>query len=247
MTPLMKAAFKGYAAILELLLKHGAKIDIQDNKGFSALMSAAQEGQEICVKILVDHGASVNLVNSQNVTALMLAVFFARIDVVKFLKKAGTNVDNVGVSSTGNRATATDFANSIAAEDPVAAKAMLHELEKVCVVCRSGMGSMMRCGDCLSVFYCSAAHQLEHWPLHKGAACDGARAKRRLQEKAAAKEKKQKNAEEKKEKEQQEEEDDDGEEEEDDEEEKKDEKKKKKIEPELELTKEKTMGKKKKK
>ena len=28
-TPLMEAAFKGYAPILELLLKHGAKIDIQ--------------------------------------------------------------------------------------------------------------------------------------------------------------------------------------------------------------------------
>jgi hypothetical protein len=31
----------------------------------------------------------------------------------------------------------------------------------------ANLGSMKKCGRCKTVYYCSAAHQQEHWPVHK--------------------------------------------------------------------------------
>ncbi len=41
----------------ELLLDHGAQVDIQDSYGWSALMYASREGHTEAAKLLLDHDA----------------------------------------------------------------------------------------------------------------------------------------------------------------------------------------------
>ncbi|KAI9004882.1 hypothetical protein CLU79DRAFT_724041 [Phycomyces nitens] len=57
-TPLIYAVCFGKADIAQLLLAAGAKIDIQDAFGWSALMWATNNNHEGLVKILLEHGAS---------------------------------------------------------------------------------------------------------------------------------------------------------------------------------------------
>ncbi|KAL0085864.1 hypothetical protein F4703DRAFT_1851939 [Phycomyces blakesleeanus] len=57
-TPLIYAVCFGKAEIAQLLLAAGAKIDIQDAFGWSALMWATNNNHEGLVKILLEHGAS---------------------------------------------------------------------------------------------------------------------------------------------------------------------------------------------
>ena len=46
--------------ILEELIKHGAKVNTQDNEGFSSLMYTVENGQLEAAKCLIKHGANVN-------------------------------------------------------------------------------------------------------------------------------------------------------------------------------------------
>uniref|UniRef100_A0A3B4WXA8 Uncharacterized protein n=1 Tax=Seriola lalandi dorsalis TaxID=1841481 RepID=A0A3B4WXA8_SERLL len=55
----------------ELLLRHGAEINLQDSIGITALISAASNGHERVVELLIRRGAEINLQSSDGVTALM--------------------------------------------------------------------------------------------------------------------------------------------------------------------------------
>ncbi|KAI7877820.1 hypothetical protein K492DRAFT_212796 [Lichtheimia hyalospora FSU 10163] len=57
-TPLIYAACFGKVEIAQALLEAGAKTDIQDSSGWSALMWATTNKHESIVKVLMDHGAS---------------------------------------------------------------------------------------------------------------------------------------------------------------------------------------------
>ena len=59
-TLLIGAALHGHERVVELLIQHGAEINLQDSVGSTALMLAAQEGHERVVDLLIRHGAEVN-------------------------------------------------------------------------------------------------------------------------------------------------------------------------------------------
>ena len=61
LTLLMGAAASGRERVVELLLRHGAKINQQNSNGSTALMATAQEGHERVVELLIQRGAEVNL------------------------------------------------------------------------------------------------------------------------------------------------------------------------------------------
>ena len=48
LTLLMGAAFNGHERVVELLIRHGADINLQDSNGLTALMLAAIDGHEPC-------------------------------------------------------------------------------------------------------------------------------------------------------------------------------------------------------
>ncbi|XP_060595166.1 fibronectin type 3 and ankyrin repeat domains protein 1-like isoform X2 [Ruditapes philippinarum] len=56
-SPLMQASVKGYESCVELLLKHGADVNLRNDAGKTALMLACYAGQLECVKILRKYGA----------------------------------------------------------------------------------------------------------------------------------------------------------------------------------------------
>lgn len=64
--PLLLAAEKGYLEIGQVLLKHGATVDQQDDEGFSALHGAAGHSQDEFIKMLIEEfyaDPSVRLIN----------------------------------------------------------------------------------------------------------------------------------------------------------------------------------------
>lgn len=68
------AADRGYTNILELLLIHGANVDLIDkDSGQTALHYAISCGHIECVKILLKHGANRNLTDSDDVNCIQLA------------------------------------------------------------------------------------------------------------------------------------------------------------------------------
>jgi len=68
-TALMGAAYIGHERVVDLLIQHGAEVNLQRSSGFTALMSAAGQGRERVVELLLQHGAEINLQNSDGVTA----------------------------------------------------------------------------------------------------------------------------------------------------------------------------------
>ena len=58
LTPLMKAAARGYVEAVYCLLQHGADPDLKDNAGFTALHKCWKQ-HEAVKDILLSHGATV--------------------------------------------------------------------------------------------------------------------------------------------------------------------------------------------
>jgi len=69
-TPLIWAAYRGYAEIVKLLLDAGADFNERDDDGQTALIGAAISGHAEIVKLLIEKGADVNIEDKYNKTAL---------------------------------------------------------------------------------------------------------------------------------------------------------------------------------
>ena len=84
-----------------MLLQHGAKINLQNSDGVSALVVSANQGHERVVELLLRHGAEINLQDSNGFTALMHAALTGHERVVESLLQCGAEVsqhDGTGVT-----------------------------------------------------------------------------------------------------------------------------------------------------
>ncbi len=93
-TPLIYACYFGKVKAARTLLKYGAKTEIKDSYGQTALHNASFKGYYNVVKLLLDAGADVNAVakGNANQTPLMYAVFNGHTRVVRLLVNRGANV-----------------------------------------------------------------------------------------------------------------------------------------------------------
>jgi ankyrin repeat protein len=73
---LMLASAKGFYECTQLLLSHGASVDLKSSRGTTALRLASRCGQPECVKLLLEHGADVNIRSGE-------AKYFALMDAVQ--------------------------------------------------------------------------------------------------------------------------------------------------------------------
>lgn len=94
-TPLMHAVWNvSDAAIAQYLVDNGAKLDVRDNKGVTALIYAVLRNQEAVVRLLVESGAKVDrTAEEKRRTPLMIAARGSDgLDIVRFLVDNGANV-----------------------------------------------------------------------------------------------------------------------------------------------------------
>lgn len=92
--PLQLAASEGLRDMSALLLDRGAKVDVTDKNGNTALHFAAQAGSEDTVSLLLDRGASINAMGKESGTALHQAALSGAYGVAVLLlkKKADANL-----------------------------------------------------------------------------------------------------------------------------------------------------------
>ena len=91
-TLLMLAAQNGHVQIVELLLKRGAHINLQNSRGNTALSSAANHGRERMVDVLLQHGAEMNPQDSAW-AALAAAAQGGKERVLDLLLRRGAEID----------------------------------------------------------------------------------------------------------------------------------------------------------
>jgi uncharacterized protein len=94
-TALMWATFNVDHELVRALLKAGAKADVANRYGASALGEAVKVDDLQLVRLLLDAGADVNSPNEDGQTALMLAVSNGSLPVAKLLVERGADVNSV--------------------------------------------------------------------------------------------------------------------------------------------------------
>ena len=106
---LMLAAFNGHTQVVELLLSHGAEVNLCDNAGRTALIYAASGSNEVTVELLLEKQANVNIADKvESWTALMFAAAEGQTKIVKLL--LGYQADWTMTDVDGE--TARDFADN---------------------------------------------------------------------------------------------------------------------------------------
>lgn len=89
-----------YKTIVQLLLNANAQVNIQDDRGVTALMYAAVNGQPDIVRLLLDVGADPNIPSEEEgLTALTMATFRGHLDIVRLLLQAGSTDETNNFSS----------------------------------------------------------------------------------------------------------------------------------------------------
>jgi ankyrin repeat protein len=88
--PIIIAAWKGYTAITRALLAAGARVDVLDGGGATALHATAYAGRPDNAKLLIDAGIDVNVQGPANgYTALHDAIWQNNIEVARYIIEAG--------------------------------------------------------------------------------------------------------------------------------------------------------------
>ena len=101
-TPLNAAAMLGYSECVELLLDHGAAINIPQEDSQTPLYSAASTGQVDIVRTLLKYGADATITLKNGSDALMTASLKGGLDIAKLLvSEAGLDVSAVANDGAG--------------------------------------------------------------------------------------------------------------------------------------------------
>ena len=79
--------------ITSLLIEAGAKVNVQNGKGFTPLMYAVISGNIQAVRLLIDAGAHIDIENGFGMNAMKMAMSSKRQDIINLLKDKGTPGD----------------------------------------------------------------------------------------------------------------------------------------------------------
>ncbi|MBI2384610.1 MAG: ankyrin repeat domain-containing protein [Elusimicrobia bacterium] len=94
-TPLMWAAVRDHADLVKLLTARGARIEVRDRKGLTALLVAARWGSRKGVGALLDAGASIGAVDEIGWNALMWSCFKGQTDMAALLLDRGASLEGL--------------------------------------------------------------------------------------------------------------------------------------------------------
>ena len=97
-TPLQMACLNSNIAVVKLLLKRGANINVNDDEEKTPLHYACMKGGNLVItQLLLDAGADINIKDKNGFTPLHLACkvsIFNKLDVVRLLIQRGANVNS---------------------------------------------------------------------------------------------------------------------------------------------------------
>lgn len=94
------AARNGRADVLELLISHGAEVDVPDEGGYTPLHTAAWRGTVATMQALVEAGADVNIRSGYGNTVLHNAMQSTPMKTVEYALQLGLNPDAKNRSET---------------------------------------------------------------------------------------------------------------------------------------------------
>ncbi|XP_065406492.1 death-associated protein kinase 1 isoform X2 [Chrysemys picta bellii] len=89
--PLLIAAGCGNIQMLQLLIKRGSRIDIQDKAGSNAVYWASRHGHVQTLKFLCESKCPLDVKDKSGETALHVAARYGHVDVVQYLCSIGSN------------------------------------------------------------------------------------------------------------------------------------------------------------
>ena len=92
-TPLFIAVENGGKALVEILIRYGAKVNVRDSERRTPLMRLDDDAEEGLVELLVQNGAKLDLTDTWGNTALKLAADGRESKTVRALIAAGANVN----------------------------------------------------------------------------------------------------------------------------------------------------------
>ena len=91
-TPLHVASHRGHADVAQLLLKHGADADAQDDEKRTPLLRASKDGHVKVARALLEHGANTETRDEETWNALDRASYEGHVEVVQVLLEHGADV-----------------------------------------------------------------------------------------------------------------------------------------------------------
>ena len=103
LSTLMFASKYGHIKVIELLLNHGASVNLENYSGQTAIMFAAESGHTDIVDLLIRYGADISTkskIYMNSSTPLSLAAVNGHLDVVELLLDHGAKIDErIGTST----------------------------------------------------------------------------------------------------------------------------------------------------
>ena len=100
-SPIVLTSALGYAEITELLLRHGADVNLTIQSGFCPLHHAAAEGNVEVIKLLIGKGANINQSNDFGDTAILLAAKHQHREALSLLAYSGAYLNGVNKNGKG--------------------------------------------------------------------------------------------------------------------------------------------------
>jgi ankyrin repeat protein len=94
--PLNRAAARGYAAMVDLLIQYGAKPNVRGAGGSTPLHDAVRGGHAAAADRLLRAGAKVDARDDAGTTPLLLAVRLPDVALARLLLENGASPDAVG-------------------------------------------------------------------------------------------------------------------------------------------------------
>ncbi|KAJ7028092.1 ankyrin repeat domain-containing protein [Mycena alexandri] len=103
------ASVKGHGSVVQLLIEHGADVNVQGGAYNSPLQAASYNGHENIVQLLIEHGADVNAQGGEYDGTLQAASYMGHETIVQLLIEHGADV-NVQVAAHNSALQAASLA-----------------------------------------------------------------------------------------------------------------------------------------